>query len=357
MIRNQGGYPVLQGSGGAKLPQNLPSHLRPPMGMPPEMAHTIFVLGKADRLCHIVQERRPTKRQLWRHAGHHTGCVGVHIKGVVWIVLLKSQGGGQSGNRCRDGWRKGPEILCPGRRQKPAKLRKNPLPGQSIQSGGQSSHGRQGLWLRGKVKPGGKADATKNPKSILPKSFPRLAYGTQNAACQVGLPSKRICQPPAGMIGHGVDGKIPAGQIFPEIFFKVYPVRPPVIPIPPLGAEGGNLYGLLAGHNGDGAVFLSGTDQRKVLKYLGNLPWQGVGAQVPVVGRPPQQLIPHAAAHNPSLKAPVLQPLHQSQNLSRYGKIQEKHPPAASHSFPQSWHKTGEKSRCLWKLRQVPLAV
>ena len=35
----------------------------------------------------------------------------------------------------------------------------------------------------------------------------------------------------------------------------------------------------------------------------------------------------------------------------------ELEPGTAVFSFPQSWHKTGEKSRCLWKLRQVPLAV
>ena len=136
-----------------------------------------------------------------------------------------------------------------------------------------------------------------------------------------------------GIVGHGVDGEIPAGQVFPEAFFKVHPVRTPVIPVSPFGAKGGDLNGLPAGHNGDGAVLLSGADQGKVLKHLGNLPWQGVGTQVPVVGGQPQQPVPHTAAHGPGFKAPVLQPFHQIQNRNRYRKLQETHPPAASPSL------------------------
>ena len=89
--------------------------------------------------------------------------------------------------------------------------------------GGQGRHGSQGPWLRGEVKPGGKADAPKDAKSILLKALLWLPNGTQNAVCQISLPSKGICQPPMGIVGHGVDGEIPAGQVFPEAFFQSAP--------------------------------------------------------------------------------------------------------------------------------------
>ena len=153
-----------------------------------------------------------------------------------------------------------------------------------------------------------------------------------------------------GIVGHGVDGEIPAGQVFPEAFFKVHPVRTPVIPVSPLRCEGGDLNGLPAGHNGDGAVLLSGADQGKVLKHLGNLPGRASVHKSQSWGASPSS---QSRTQPPTAQAS--KPRSSSRSIkSRTGtgiESSKKHTPLQQALlFPQSWHKTGEKSRYPWKL-------
>ena len=71
-----------------------------------------------------MEKSRPAKRQLRRDTGHHVSSMGVHVKGVVGIVLPEAQHGSQ-GRNCRCDHRpKGLEILCTGSRQEAAQLPK-----------------------------------------------------------------------------------------------------------------------------------------------------------------------------------------------------------------------------------------
>ena len=104
--------------------------------------------------------------------------------------------------------------------------------------------------------------------------------------------------------------------------FKVHPVRTPVIPVSPFGAKGGDLNGLPAGHNGDGAVLLSGADQGKSSNTWA-ISLAGRRYTSPSRGGQPQQPVLHTAAHGPGFKAPVLQPFHIRNHGTKHGKSQD----------------------------------
>ena len=120
----------------------------------------------------------------------------------------------------------------------------------------------------------------------------------QDALLQVLLPSKGVDEPLGIVVGHGIDGKVPPGQVLPHIRHKVYLVRVAAVGIGPLGAEGRCLIEPAALLHRHGAVLQAGGDTLFLPEQRHHLLRAGAGAEVPIVGGQPQQAVPDTAAHS-----------------------------------------------------------
>ena len=170
--------------------------------------------------------------------------------------------------------------------------------------------------------PGGRVDGKAEPRrepvqpqdaqGILFKAGGGVAHGPQDALLQVLLPPKGVDKPLGIVVGHGIDGKVPPGQVLPHIRHKVYLVRVAAVGIGPLGAEGSGLVQLAAVLDGHGAVLQPGGDALPLPEQCQHLLRPGTGAKVPVLRGAPQQTVPHAAAHRVGRISGPVQPGQQS---------------------------------------------
>ena len=128
---------------------------------------------------------------------------------------------------------------------------------------------------------------------------------------QVGLPAKGVHKALFFIVGHGVDGKIPPGQILPHIRHKVHLVRVAAIRVGAFCTEGGDLVKGTALLHRYRAVLQAGGDAPLRAEQLHHLLRQSTGAQVPVVRCKAQQTVPHAAAHHVGCIARLVQGVQQ----------------------------------------------
>ena len=163
------------------------------------------------------------------------------------------------------------------------------------------------------------AKRPQNAQGILRKALLRVSHRPQNARLQVGLPAERVRQPQCGMAGHGVHRKIPPGQVLRQAGGKGHRIRVAAVAVPKLHPVGGDLVGSALLHQGLGAVGEAGGQQPLALEHLGHLLRQGAGAQIPIVGRPAKQTVPHAAAHRPGLITGAVQPPDDAAHRGRNG--------------------------------------
>ena len=150
----------------------------------------------------------------------------------------------------------------------------------------------------GKAKPRCEPVQPQDAQRVLGEPLVRHAHGPQDAALQIGLTAKGIHKALFCIVGHGVNSKIPPGQVLPHIRYKMHLVRVAAIGISPLGAEGGDLVQPAALLYGHGAVLQAGGDAFFFAEQLHSLLRQGAGAKIPVMGGKAQQAVPHAAAHH-----------------------------------------------------------
>ena len=143
--------------------------------------------------------------------------------------------------------------------------------------------------------------------------------------------SEGIGKASGGGIGHGIDGKIPPGQVFFDVRDEFHPFRVPVVPVIALGAEGGDLYYVFVQDHRHGAVLFAVEDQGISGENGFGLLRQGIGAEVVVVGGQSQNGIPDAAAHGPGLKARPFQGIDTGQNIIRQ---EHRFPPPAKALLP-----------------------
>ena len=116
--------------------------------------------------------------------------------------------------------------------------------------------------------------------------------------CRSACPPKGSTRPSFFIVGHGVDGKIPPGQVLPHIRHKVHLVRVAAICVGAFCTEGGDLVKGTALLHRYRAVLQAGGDAPLRAEQLHHLLRQSTGAQVPVVRCKAQQTVPHAAAHH-----------------------------------------------------------
>ena len=93
----------------------------------------------------------------------------------------------------------------------------------------------------GKAKPGCEAVQPQDAQRVLGEPLAGHTHRPYDAALQVGLPAKGVHKALFFIVGHGVDGKIPPGQILPHIRHKVHLVRVAAICVGAFCTEGGDL--------------------------------------------------------------------------------------------------------------------
>ena len=191
--------------------------------------------------------------------------------------------------------------LRPGGEEDLFQLGLDPLPGDLVQHPGVPGQGGGRLRLQGKAQLGGEADRPQQPQAVLPEAPVRVPHAADQPRSQVGLPSEGVRYGPVPGQGHGVDGKVPPGQVLPKAHAEGHGIGPPAIPVALLPAEGGDLQRHVPQKDGDGAVPEAGGEGPG--KEGQDLLRQGRGGHIPVPGGPPQQGVPDAAPHREGLRA------------------------------------------------------
>ena len=138
---------------------------------------------------------------------------------------------------------------------------------------------------------------------ILRKPLFRIAYRTQQLRFQILLSAIKIIQRPLRVHRHGVDRKIPAGQILLQRIAKPYLRRP--VRILSIGIalipKGCDFQRMSLRHCCHYAKIFAQVFRQRVsgsAKYRSNLLRTGAGCNIVIAGFPAQQQIAHRAAHH-----------------------------------------------------------
>ena len=186
-------------------------------------------------------------------------------------------------------------------------LRLNPLRADPAQSRGKLLHRGQRLLLYGKSQLRREADGPQDAQRVLTEALPGLPHAAHNASFQILQPAEEIHQPFRVIVGHGVDGQIPAPQILPQVRGECHLCGMPAVLIFSVNPVSGHLKAFPLQHHRDRAVLQPGVD--RPLEQGLHLLRSGGGGDVPVLGRPAQDRIPHAAAHRIGLETGILKRL------------------------------------------------
>ncbi len=142
---------------------------------------------------------------------------------------------------------------------------------------------------------GGKPNRPQHAQGVLAEAVPGSAHTPDFFLPEISLPAERVDDAPASVKRHCVDGEITARKVFLKLRVECNAVRVPLIGIPPLAAEGGDLHLPSVQQHGDGAVPDAGRyGMRKEPHNLFRARRRG---DIPVLRLPAQQVVAHAAAH------------------------------------------------------------
>ena len=207
-----------------------------------EVSGAALIHKKGGGLAHIVKERRQPQGGLWRHLFHRFYQMGVHIPGVVGIFLVKSHRGGQLGHNFTHGlWKVQQDPASTRTAEQTEKLPADALPGHHGQPRRLSPDGLGGVRMDGKVQLSGQPKSPEDAQSVLLKAALRLSHAADEPGLQVGPAAETVCQPVL-VPGHGVDGKVPPGQVLRQAGGEGHLVGVAAIGVGALPAEGGHLY-------------------------------------------------------------------------------------------------------------------
>ena len=181
--------------------------------------------------------------------------------------------------------------------QQTAQLLRDALFGHAVQMAAERSGRLPGGRVDGKAEPGREPVEPQDAQGVFLEPALRLPHRPHDADGKVVLPAERVDEPFFGVIGHGVDGKIPPGQVFFYVRHKGDMVRVAAVGIRPLGAEGRDLVQFSAVFDGHGAVLQSRRDAVRFPEQFQHLFGGRAGAEVPVVRGLAKQTVPHTAAH------------------------------------------------------------
>ena len=174
-----------------------------------------------------------------------------------------------------------------------------------------------GLLLQIKIQARGKPKPPQNPQAILLKPPARLSHGPNQPLFQVLRSTKGIDQPMGWRKRHGIDGKIPPGQVLPDILCGKYPIGPPPVFVAPFPTQPGDLQGLPFHHRRHRAITQTGGNHRIGRKQLFHLLRRNGTGQIIILGIFPPQQIPQTASHQKDLEPLAFQPLHHQAHRKR----------------------------------------
>ena len=124
-----------------------------------------------------------------------------------------------------------------GRCQQAGQFLRDPLGGDAVQMGTELPRRLPGSRVDFKAKPRREPVESQDAEGILGKALVGHAHSPDKAPGQVFLPAKGVDKPLLGAVGHGVDGKIPPGQVFFHVRHKSHGIRVAAIRVAALGAE------------------------------------------------------------------------------------------------------------------------
>ena len=176
--------------------------------------------------------------------------------------------------------------------------RPDPLRGEPANVAPARAHGVERLGLDGQVERGDEAGTPEESQGVLGEARSRVAHRAQPSLRDVGQAAHRVDE--RGDTGCGrsggstprerIDGEVPATQVLGQVIGPGHRVRPSVVAIGVIAAEGGDL----------DVVDLHGAVRPDELA-IGEQRQEPIGprvrGQVDVVHRTSEQRITHAAAH------------------------------------------------------------
>ena len=321
--------PVMQGHQGCDLLPGVRVKAQPAEDLPGqsgallpvaiEVAHALLIQGEAGGLAQVVEQGGPAQHRRGRGGIHRRQGVVPHISVVPGIALVKAEGGHQLGQDL--GGHRGIRLQHPaGRRaaQQPGQLLPHPLTGDAVQQGTAAQQRRPGVLLHTKIQHGGKAHTPQHPQAVLLKAPGRVAHTADKSRCQILPAPVEVDEPLPGVIGHGVDGKVPPLQIPLQAGGKGHPVGVPPVGIGAVHPEGGDLQGQAVHQHRHRAVLQPRLHQTESGKHPLGLLRPGAGGQVKVgEGSPAPQQLPHCAPYQIGPVAGGVEHFHGPQHLGR----------------------------------------
>ena len=303
---HQAGRPLYQCVGRPEPAQDIPGQPGAPLVVAVKVHRPIGRHGAAEGLGQIVEKGRPAQhlgppffqplqiQRPHRHRGVLPDIIAVPPPRLV---------AADAGQDLRDHPGQhlavlGKHLPCVGAGQQLVQLGEAALGRNAVQRPAQLAGRPGGGFLQGKAQLGRKPHRPQNPQGILTEPRSGVSHTADQTGSQVCPAAVQVHQPRCGGIGHGVDGKIPPGQVLPQLGHKEDPIGVAAIGIARLHPVGGDLVDRSLQHQGHGAVLFPGQDLAAVRENRLGLVGGGIGADVPVAGPAAQQAVPDTAPHH-----------------------------------------------------------
>ena len=143
----------------------------------------------------------------------------------------------------------------------------------------------------------GEAQRAQNAQRVLTKPRVRVADAADETVPEIIRSPEGVREPVLRAPGHGVDGKVPAGQILGQRRREAHRVRVTGVGVSAVYAEGGDLDGQAAQQHRHRAVLQPGLDDPLPGEHRLRLLRQRGGGHVVVLGFGAHEPVPDAAAH------------------------------------------------------------
>ena len=251
-----------------------------------------------------MEEHGHAQHRIRRNALH--GPDGMLPDGIemMRVLLIIAHGGLQTGNQERYDLREGAEYPAHARAaEELEQLLPYALGGDPLQGRIEGADGGFGFRLDGEIQDGGEAEGPQDPQGVLPEAKRRSPDAADKPGGQIRPASVEIQDVSLRITGHGVDRKIPAGQILVNPVHKADRIGMAVIGIIPIDPIGCDFIGNMIQDHRQRSVFQAGFHQMLAGENAPHLLRESRGTQIPVAGDTAQERIPDAAAHGIGRKA------------------------------------------------------
>ena len=259
-----------------------------PLVVPRKVGGAVRPLHTAEGFGHVVQQRCPAQDAprpgglVLLYRPHRHRRVLPHVIAVPFSRLSAAD----AGVHLRDSPGQNPTIpfqYPAGRRavEQTVQLGKNPLFRHRLHCVPQPLRRGLGGRINGKIQLRRKADGPQDAQRVLGKAGVRVPDAPDDPGLQIPLPAKAVHQSGIGVPGHGIDGKVPPGQILFHPRHKANRIRVSMVGIRAVHPEGGDLVGFACKHHRHRTMFQAGQQQTLPRKDGPGLFRQGAGCRCP----------------------------------------------------------------------------